>query len=126
MNNTLIAMLTFAMLPVWCMSQTPKILAKDAHKYAGRVVMVHDSVYGGQVVNDSTTVYYIGANENKHPLTIIFCTGSNLKLSQPERHIRTMQSGKFYLIGMIFMINKNPFMVIKNLRDLAYDMPLPD
>ena len=112
--------------PVLSSGQTPTITAKRASEYAGRKVMAHDSVYGGRVLNDSTVLYFLGANENRKPLTVIYCPNSKLGFNQPERHIKTLQRGKLYVTGFIIMINKNPFIVVKNDRDIAYDMPLPD
>ena len=57
------------------------IMAKEAYKHVGQMVTVKDSVYFGQVYNDSTAVVELGNRRLISPLTVVFSAGKNPKLA---------------------------------------------
>jgi len=96
------------------------IMAKEAYKHVGQMTTVRDSVYFGQVYNDSTAVVELGNRRLIAPLTVVFSAGKNPKLSDPH-FIGDLQRSRISVSGLIMLIKGHPTLIVLSWRDLKVD-----
>jgi hypothetical protein len=96
------------------------IMAKEAYKHVGQMTTVRDSVYFGQVYNDSTAVVELGNRRLIAPLTVVFSAGRNPRLADP-RFIRDLQRSRITVSGLIMLIKGHPTIIVVNWHDLKVD-----
>jgi hypothetical protein len=113
--------------PLLGFTQTRRITAKEASKFEGQRVTVVDSVYKGEVINDTTAVYYLGSKTGPNSLVVIHIVRPPVVLSrQPDRYIRTLQIGRIMVEGNIISANDTMFMIVRRREDFGLDVPQPD
>jgi hypothetical protein len=88
-----------------------KIDAKDAYKYIGRVVIVHDSVYSGNIYQDSLAVCQIGKKTSTPRLNFIYI--NTLKVPLDQRFIHTPMSKKVWIKGVVLGTEEAPVIIIR-------------
>jgi hypothetical protein len=96
------------------------IMAKEAYKHVGEMMTVRDSVYFGQVYNDSTATVELGNRRLIAPLTVVFSAGKNPKLANPH-FISDLQRGRITVNGLVMLIKGHPTIIVFNWRDLKVD-----
>jgi hypothetical protein len=96
-----------------------KIDAKDAYKYIGRVVIVHDSIYSGKIYQDSLAVCQIGKKTNTPRLNFIYINTLNVPLDQ--RFIHTPMSRKIWIKGIVLGTEGAPVIILRGPANLGID-----
>gem|GEM_PF-4575055 len=93
------------------------IMAREAYKHVGQMITVKDSVYFGQVYNDSTAVVELGNRRLIAPLTVVFSAGKNPKLADPN-FIFDLQRARISVSGLIMLIKGHPTLIVLKWSDL--------
>ena len=95
-------------------------MAKDAYKHVGQMTTVKDSVYFGQVYNDSTATVELGNRRLISPLTVVFSAGKNPKLADPN-FIADIQRARISVSGLIMLIKGHPTLIVLKWNDFKVD-----
>jgi hypothetical protein len=96
------------------------IMAKEAYKHVGQMITVKDSVYFGQVYNDSTATVELGNRRLISPLTVVFSAGKNPKLADPN-FIADIQRTRISVSGLIMLIKGHPTLIVLKWNDFKMD-----
>ena len=96
-----------------------KIDAKDAFRYIGRVVIVHDSIYSGNIYQDSIAVCQIGKKTNTPRLNFIYI--NTLKVPLDQRFIHTPMSRKVWIKGIVLGTEEAPVIIVRGSANFGID-----
>jgi hypothetical protein len=96
---------------------TLKIDAKDAYKYIGRVVIVHDRIYSAKIYQDSVAVCQVGKKINTPRLTFIYINASKVPLGQ--KYIHTFQLNKVWIKGLVLGTEEAPLIISYGLDNFS-------
>jgi len=94
-----------------------KIDVKDAYKYIGRVVIVHDSIYSAKIYQDSVAVCQIGKKTNTPRLTFVYVNTSKAPLEQ--KYIHTFQLNKVWIKGLVLGTEESPLIISYGLDNFS-------
>ena len=94
-----------------------KIDAKDAYKYIGRVIIVHDSIYSAKIYQDSVAVCQIGKKTTSPRLTFIYVNTSKAPLEQ--KYIHTFQLNKVWIRGIVLGTEEAPLIISYGLDNFS-------
>ncbi len=97
------------------------IRAKEAYKHVGQQVTVRDSVYHGQVYDDSTLVVELGNRRLIAPLSVVFSAGKNPKLAEPNYVANYLQKGPVIITGQVLMIKGHPTIIVTDWNALKFE-----
>jgi hypothetical protein len=110
----------FSLIPAISFAQY-NMPVKELKKNIGQIVTVHDSVYSGQLINDTTAMYVLGNADPNLGLTVIHCIKKGMQFaSQPSKFIRGIQNGTINVTGALFLINNAPTMIVRDRKSFSW------
>ncbi|SEM81344.1 hypothetical protein SAMN05192574_101890 [Mucilaginibacter gossypiicola] len=82
---------------------------KDAYKYIGKVVIVHDSIYSAKIYQDSIAVCQVGKKTNTPRLMFIYLNKSQAPLEQ--KYVHAFQANKVWIKGIVLGTEESPLII---------------